>query len=258
MSSPARKLGKLPVKHDARTLFLSEVLIKPQLPAPEPFDYLKGLPDDLGMMGNDVAGNCTCAGIAHLVQVMTFVVTGTAFVATTDQVIDLYKAITKEVNGREYDPNDPDTDTGLALLDVLKYVRNNGFCGHAKGMAFAKLHHNDQAQVEIGGRLFGGTYTGAQLPIDAQSQLDADQPWTPTDGAGGEPGGWGGHCMTAARADETLGYITWGKRRAALWPWVAKYADEMYVGISPDWINGNAKAPSGFDLAALRQYLSAL
>lgn len=255
-SAATFKLGKLAVKHDARTPYLTEFLDRPLLPKPEPFDYLAKAPADLGMLGNDTAGNCTCAGIAHMLQVQDIIAGNPVppIEKLTQFAMDLYKAITLEVNGVAYDPADPSTDTGLALLDVLNYCRKKGIIG-----AFVKLRHNDVAEIEVGGRLFGGTYTGAQLPVAAQRQLDAGNAWTPTSGPDGEPGGWGGHCMYLGAGNTGLvKYVTWGKDQPADYSWVTKYADEMYVAISNAWVFGDKPAPSGFNIEKLRSFLSAL
>lgn len=249
-----RKLGKLAAKHDARTPWLSEFLLRHRLPKPQPFDWMKGLPFDLGMMGNDVAGDCTCAGAGHMIQVQT-AANGRGVTPSTSQILDAYKAITLAVNGRAFDPADPSTDTGLALLDVLKYWRTNGIAGHKIG-GFVKLRHDDQAEIEIGGRLFGGLYTGAQLPTSAEQQLARGDEWQAT----GDPAGtWGGHCMYIGAADEGGPvYATWGKRQRAEYGWVAAYADEMYAVIDDDWVTGKKPAPSGFDIVKLREFLGAL
>ena len=67
------KLGKLAPKHDSRTLKLSSIF-SPALGRPPAidFDWTAALPSPaIGMMLNDQIGLCTCAGFAHLVQVMT-------------------------------------------------------------------------------------------------------------------------------------------------------------------------------------------
>lgn len=253
--------GKQPARFDARTLWLWDIFHRRAVPPAEDFDWSNRLPDDLGMMRNDRIGLCTCAGAAHLVQVWTALHGGAEVTISDDDVEDAYKAITLQVNGRAYDPADPSTDTGLTLLDVLKYWRKVGIGGHKIG-AFAKISHNDLDEIRAAGRAFGGLYTGAMLPISAQREIGGT--WTADPGPDGEPGSWGGHCMAlvagAARADGggDVKYVTWGKRQDADMAWVAEYADEMYAIISQDWIDGTRPAPSGLDLAALTAYLGQL
>lgn len=253
------KLGKLAPKHDKRTALFRDFLIPAALPPVEAFDWAANLPADVGMMANDRIGLCTVAGIAHLIQVWT-VNTDVEITISDDDVIATYTAITLAVNGRGYDPNDPTTDAGLALLDVLTYVRANGIGPqrHGKGLAFVKLNHDDSSEVRSAGQMFGGLYTGADMPISAESQVGEEWILVPA-GPDAESGGWGGHCMALPTANTSgVSYLTWGKRQVANWDWVAAYADEMYAIVAPEWVSGEKPAPSGFDIVKLQAYLGAL
>jgi hypothetical protein len=253
-----RCLGKLAPKHDPRTLHLRDLLVPDQLPPPAPFDWAAGLPEDLGVMRNDRIGLCTVAAIAHLVQMQTGA-NGQLVTISDDEIEDAYKAITLAVNGVAFTEDDPMTDTGLCLLDVLNYVRAQGLgaAAHGKGLAFVKLAHDDAGEVQIAGRLFGGVCVGAQLPNDAEGQLGGR--WTPTSPPGGERGTWGGHAMALhAATPAATSFITWGKRQYAGWDWCASYVDEMYALISSDWVTGDRPAPSGFAIDKLRIYLAEL
>jgi hypothetical protein len=267
-----RCLGKLEPKLDARTALFRQfvedlaLVLGPRadsadaLPAPEPFDWATGLPEDLGMMRNDRINLCTVAACAHLIQLQT-AANGAMVTICDDDVQAAYAAITASVNGRGYSAEDPTTDTGLALLDVLKWVRANGLGPdqHGKGLAFLKVCHDDPREMQIAGRLFGGTLVGAALPIAAEAQLELGQAWTPTDDADGAPASLGRHAMAMhAASSSSSSYITWGKRRPASSAWNAKYVDEMYAFVSPDWVNGTRPAPSGFSIDKLRAYLSEL
>lgn len=250
-------LGKSPVKHDPRTLKLKSVFA--MRPDPVDFDWTRVLPDDLGMMRNDEMGNCTCAGVGHMIQIWT-AANGGEVTISDDDVVAAYKAITKLVNGVAYDPADPSTDTGLALLDVLKYWRTTGIGGHKIG-GFAKLDHNDLDEIRAAGHAFGGLYTGAMLPLSAQAAIGAT--WTGGNGQGADaPGSWGGHCMALVAASSSgsggVKYITWGKRQDADMSWVTECADEMYAIFSSDWVTGAKPAPSGLNILELQSYLANL
>lgn len=243
MKAP-RCLGKLPAVHDPRTLRLAKLLV-PSLPAAPPSrDWSVALPVDLGMMSNDVCGDCTCAGAAHLVQTWTANNGGELTLGDAD-VVAAYSDITG------YTPSDPTTDRGAVLLDVLNAWRQNGIGGHKIG-GYVAVNHLDLEEVAQAIDLFGGVYTGAMLPVCAQAQVGAT--WSDTSGAAG---GWGGHCLAAvAYNDAGLTYVTWGKRQLATWQWFAAYADECYAIISVDWVTGAKPAPSGFDLPTLQAYLA--
>lgn len=257
------KLGKLAPKIDPRTLELKTVWnpFAPSLP-PLPivdFDWTTLLPSPaIGMMLNDQIGLCTIAGFAHLVQVMTLAHRGVEVTIADADVLAAYKALTKKVNGREYDPSDPTTDTGLACLDVLNFARTDGIGGHKIG-GFAKLNHLDQNEMRAAGHAYGGLYTGLALPLAAQSQVGSL--WTRTgDPTMDMPGSWGGHCgPIVAASTPRRKYATWGRAdQASDDDWSNTYVDEAYVLFSQDWVDGTAPAPSGLDVNALRSYLDML
>jgi hypothetical protein len=61
------KLGKKAAREDPRTLCFATYK-RALAPAPATYDY-SGRLQNIGMLGNDIYGDCTCAGIAHLIQV---------------------------------------------------------------------------------------------------------------------------------------------------------------------------------------------
>ena len=65
------KLGKLPHRHDPRTLQFARYLDQTALPAPPAtLDDTKGVAS-WPMYANDRIGDCTCAAAAHMVEVWT-------------------------------------------------------------------------------------------------------------------------------------------------------------------------------------------
>jgi len=250
--------GKLPAKHDNRTLLMYNVVDHAALPAPhDDVDWFAPLPEDMGMMGNDVAGNCGACGLAHLIQVWT-AANGHPITLTTEEAIGLYKILTKEANGVEYDPNDPTTDTGLVLLDVLTYWRKIGFVIRGvlhKIGAFVKVNHHNVLEMRQAIEWFGGVYTGVALP---QAAMDSVGHLWDEHAASGPVAG--GHCMTAAKSRKGSGitYVTWGRRQDGTWGWMLACTDEAYAIISQEWCDGSKTAPSHLDIAKLRAYLVAI
>jgi hypothetical protein len=242
-----RCLGKAPKRHDPRTLRLA-TLLKADLPsAPEVRDWTGPMGASFGMMRNDAIGDCTCAGAGHLIQCWTSN-SGVENTISDDDVVSAYSAITG------YTPSDPSTDKGAVLLDVLNAWRQTGIGGHQIG-AYVLVDHTNHDEVKLALDLFGGLYTGAMLPASAQGMVGG----TWNDVRSDDAGSWGGHCMAALAYDAAgVIYATWGARQRATWSWFDAYADEVYAIVSADWVTGAKSAPSGFDLAALQQYLAEL
>ena len=82
------KLGKLPPKHDPRTLMLAKYTSA--LPAAPASVTWSDKISHLGEMKNNVLGDCTCAGIGHAIQTWTAQV-GDQVILPDDTIVDLYK-----------------------------------------------------------------------------------------------------------------------------------------------------------------------
>lgn len=244
------KLGKKAAKFDKRTLRLAKYF-KLDLPAaPASVDWTKGI-TSWGVMKNDELGDCTCAAIAHAVQVWT-ANTGSEVTISDDVVLQTYSKFCG------YDPNDPNTDQGGAELDVLNQWRSNPVDGH-KLLAFADPDPKDAEHVKQAINLFGGVYIGVGLPMTAHNQFFANQPWTVIGDVQTDyeclPNSWGGHAVFVCAYDENgLTCITWGQLQKMDWTFWQAYCDEAHALLGEDWLNAN-KAPNGFDYEELNEDL---
>lgn len=229
------KLGKkLGVVHDPRTIKLKP-LIAETVKAPVTFHIGHAL-TKFPMFGNDDYGDCTCAAHANRIVVQEYNTRQKEVKPTTEQVLAVYSAVTG------FDKNEPATDNGAYMLDVLNYMRKYGL-GLEKDKsphmiyAFAQVDHASKEQVKVASYLFGGVYVGAGLPLSAADQINQAQRWDVVSSNRSEFGSWGGHAMHTVGYDD-LGpiFITWGQLQRATWKWWAKYVDECYAVISEDWI----------------------
>jgi hypothetical protein len=249
------KLGKAKPRHDPRTFQLANYLgpkaAEACPPAPAMRDWTSKVRKPWGMLANDVVGDCTVAGAAHIIQAWT-ANEGPQEVSFTDaQVIEAYSKITG------YNPTDPSTDQGAVLLDVLKYWRKTGISGH-KILAFASPEPGNKDHIRAALDLFGGLYIGLDLPVSAQTQRVWSVPPCGRRGPG-VPGGWGCHCVVAEAYDpQGLTVITWGEKKRMTWGFFQIYCDEAYAVLSEDWLKDDHRSPSGFDLAALQADLQAI
>ena len=243
----AVKFGKLPARHDARTLMLARYLgVLPAIPAA--CDWGKAAHAPWGMMANDVVGDCTCAAAGHATQAWT-ANHGTEVTIPDAAILAAYSAITG------YTPSDPNSDQGAVELDVLKFWRSTGIGGRKIG-AFAALEPKNKGHIRAALDLFGGLYIGLALPLSAQGQKVWSVPCAGTHGKGA-PGSWGGHAVAVVAYDAAgLTCITWGALQKMTWRFWETYTDESYAILSPDWVAPGKVAPSGLDLAALQADLA--
>jgi len=241
----AQKLGKLPVRVDVRTLALARYVDTSKLPKPPAsFDEMAHV-HDWPMYANDKIGDCTCAAAGHMIEAWTAAARGKATEISEHAVLAAFDKV-KSV--------DPETgEAGAVELDVLNYWRKTGIGGHKIG-AFARVSVHDATLVRAGTYLFGGLYLGLALPITAQNQDIWD--WTGSLHGDAAPGSWGGHAVDVVGYDtHSVTIVTWGALKQMTWPFFDRYCDEAYAILSTDYL-AKGKAPSGFDLEALKEDLT--
>ena len=203
------------------------------------------------MLLNDKLGDCTIAGALHLIQLFC-AVTGKPFTPDNNMALAAYESICG------YNPNDPNTDTGGVLLNVLNAWQKVGIAGH-KIDAFALVDVHNETEVKQAISLFGGLYTGKDLPIAAQTE---DIWWDPSPNDGGL---WGGHCTPDMDYDEGTGpdaagpgldLITWAAVKRETWAFFQRYTIEAYVVIDFDFLEASGVSPSGLTMDQLRADLA--
>jgi hypothetical protein len=112
-------LGKLPVRHDRRTLRLASYVKAAPL-APPSCSWNKRTPR-WTMMLNDSLGDCTIAAAAHMIEYWTAdTYGGTGHVVNDKEILTAYSAVSG------YDPSTGQNDNGAVELDVLRnYLRTH-------------------------------------------------------------------------------------------------------------------------------------
>jgi hypothetical protein len=254
------RLGKKLPKIDHRTLKLSKYTTKLP-PPPDDSGYVNKV-TDWGMMLNDSCGCCTVAAAGHdILQWTTYA--GKAFKPSDSQILHAYQAVSG------YNPNDPSTDNGAVVLDVMKYWRKNGIGGHKIG-AFVAVNPKDPVEIKQAVSLFGNCYIGVGLPIAAQDPIDGENGYpcwsVPRTGPAGDgaPYSWGGHAVTIVgygadtHSHKGVELITWGQVYDATWGWLNLYCDEAYAMVSSDWLKEDGTAPNGFNIQQLADDLQVI
>lgn len=237
------KCGKLPPKHDKRTLAMANYVSGSLAAPPDKIDYDSKI-TNLGIMLNNSLGCCTASGVGHLRQTWT-ANNNVQQIWTDDQIQKIYSLTGGYIPGNDL------TDNGAIELDVLNYWRQTGFFGD-QITAFMTLEPQNVLHIKQAIQLFGGIYGGFALPKSAQNQTVFHVTPGGSDGDAA-PGSWGGHCMVACSYN-AIGpiMITWGKFVQCTWQWWNVYCDESYPILSSDWAQPNKVAPSGFNLDNLK------
>lgn len=239
---PVGKLGLKPARHDARTLHMARYLTNDLQPPPR--RHWSDRVTSLGPMLNDRIGCCTIAAFGHLVQ--TWTANAGQQVIVPDVAVE-----TAYEQACGYDPNDPSTDEGGVLLDVLRYMRKTGIGGHKIG-AFAALEPQNKTHIELGVDMFGGVVLGVGLPLSAQGEEVWSVPVVGPVGPG-KPRSWGGHAIPVVDYGPIgLVCISWGQLITMTWRFFETYVEEAFTVLAPDWCDGTQTAPSGFALEQLQ------
>lgn len=250
------KLGRLPRARNPRVPHLSALLAgRRRLLAPPPpsVDWTKVLPSNLGMFHNDSLGDCTCAGIYHLFQILTANAQGSIDTEPDDNAMLLYE------QACGYVPGQSNTDQGGIEQDVLTYVMLTGAPMGAGGAdrhriaAFVEVDPSNQADVMLTIADCGAAYIGFEVPDYAMSTSGT---W---DVQPGNAHIEGGHCVVLAGYDEVgPTCITWGRLQKMTWGFFHAFTDEVYAVADPDWVSATGKSPAGLSLTDLETQMQAL
>lgn len=249
------KLGRLPRAYNPRVPHLSSLLAGKRraiAPPPASCDYTQTLPTDLGMMGNNSLGDCTCAGLGHALQVWTANANPPIDTQPDSSIIQLYR----EACG--YNPGDPKTDQGGVEQDVLTHAMLTGIPvdegnGRHRICAFVEIDPSNFADVKLAIYTGGLVYLGFDVPDYIMSQTVWDvQP--------GKANIDGGHCVIAAGYDDQgLKIISWGRKDYVMtWAFWSHYVDEAYLIADADWVSSTGKSPAGFSLTDLETQMEGL
>lgn len=241
------KFGKADPDHSKAALLLADHLTGVPVP-PSQRDWLSEV-TDWPMYGNDAYGDCVWAMIGHAIEAWTRYASGVAVEVSEAALLKGYADVTG------FDPHDPSTDQGTVLQDAMNYWKKTGIAGH-KILAFAKVNHLDQAELQAAIDIFGALLIGIQFPAVAMQQFDAGQPWAVVKHDGGIEGGHAVHVGAYDASKYEL--VTWAKVQAMTPGFADKYLDEAWVAITAEWLNAVEQSPEGLDLHSLGEALHQL
>jgi hypothetical protein len=243
-----RCLGKLPPQEDPRRMMFAAYSSAATLPPP-PIQCDRTYGHTIwGMMGNERAGCCAYAAVAHHGSAWSMGTTGKPLLISAEQVIQAY------ARGTGYDPVTGANDRGSLLINVLEEWRTRGF-GTNRIAAHAGIDLRDPMNIREAVYYYGGAYCGIQLPQTAMEQTEAGLGWTvPWFSAN-----LGGHAISVLSYNAThLWCVTWGAVQVMTWEFFMKFADEAYAIINPLWLDASGLSPTGLRLDALISDLAAV
>lgn len=245
---PARvKLGRLPGAPRAQVPRLEHFIDRAAgKPPPSRVNWYDRAKRSLGRMYlNDELGCCVISGKAHALGAWTAndSDSGGEVQATDAEIRDQYR--------RWCGPG----DDGCYIAHVLDRCMSEGFTANGRRYqldAYVRVDHRNVELVKTALHLFGALSIGFSLPADWTGKAVWDVSNSRI---------VGGHDVTPLGYDEKGVYVSsWG--RVYLFTWRAwgdaRYIDECYVLLDPTWTNNDRLAPSGVNVAALREAIDVL
>jgi hypothetical protein len=233
-----RKLGRIKSAENdlKRRLWIKKYLPKQGVPVPAATNWRAAAAKSLAdAQKNNSLGDCTCAGVAHCIGVVTANESQEVVIPDADTV-KFYYGIT---HGK---------DDGADLGTVLKTWSKPGLDGHTLG-AYAAVDLTNINEIKTCINEFGPLYVGLNLPHSWWANPEAG--WNLTTNKPDRI--IGGHCVVIVDYDETQLYTsTWGLIVPTSYDAVTsgKYFDEGYTVLAPDWYS-EGFCPSGFDTETL-------
>ena len=153
------------------------------------------------MLFNDQIGGCTCAGVLHIIQLIS-AINEHEFRPNDAEAQALYEKF-------GYVPGNTSSDNGAVETHVLGYWMRHPVGGH-KLYGTATIPAHDLALIRQAIWIFGTAYFGLSIPALAEGQAPWDSSGYDPDDPNAAPGSWGGHaiCSSGRCTEDNLPVIT--------------------------------------------------
>jgi hypothetical protein len=209
----------------------------------------------IGMLGNDLWGDCTPAACAHLAEAWTFFGQGREVVVTEQETLDSYAAMAGFSESAGPPGNNP-TDLGCLVQTGLEYMVSTGIAG-CKAAAFGQLDLHDTNQWQQAMALFGPLILGVGVTSVEETQFDIGEPWTLVPGAAQNPED---HCVVLTGYQPGMYWCqTWGAIQGITAAWFEMNVWEIWCAVSPLWVSARSGlSPEGATLAQLGQLFTTI
>lgn len=250
-----RCLGKLNAQPDHRLAALRAVAPIQKLAVPATTNWRADVPDGIAFLGNDIAGCCVWASMAHYVQLAG---------RYTGRVITPTQAEVLGANGygsTGFNAADGSNDNGTIIAGqggALEFWTNNGIdCGGERNHLTSTVTVDATNLDELVQALsLGPVLAGAVL---RQADVASDYLWvaTDTDVAGGHTFLIVGH-TTLSSGKRYYDVETWDGLWRASDDWLAQSLDEAYSLLDPTFFGPSGLDPADLDQAAYTSAQEAL
>ena len=250
------KLGRKPRGHDERIpkmATLRKTSAAPLPPIPASVDYTNGMPQYLGVMLNDILGDCTAAAAGHAIQVWSFNALGKLITPSDEDIESLY-----EVSGG-YVPGDPSTDNGACEQVVLADWMSSPALLKNQLLAYVEIDVTDQTEVQRSTYECGIVYIGFDVPAYLmETSTDPGSVWDYDPNADNTI--VGGHAVVIAGYDTegNLKLNSWGNWYTMTPAFWNQFVDEAYALANPDWIKATGNTPAGLSVSSLESLMQEL
>lgn len=227
-------------------------ILLPKIPAT--FGHYEQLySQQLGVLGNDLWGDCVPAGAAHIVMAW-HAEQNKAVRFSMQAVLADYGFVTG------FDPSNPASDQGTSVGDYAAYWRKTGIKdgdGHVHFLAaYLDLTTKGVDEINAACYLFGAVGLGLALPAIAMDQFNNDEPWDIPQNGTSEDAGL--HFVVLLGFDGTYYYVaTWGQVQRMTPAFLRVYLAEAMAFLSEDMLTGGLSI-DGFDMGQLTRDLALL
>jgi hypothetical protein len=252
--------GKTQARPGAVSFMLRDYLNETRLPdVPHVFGHVHASPvQGWGMFGNELAGDCVCAGAEH--ESMVWAMATKRTVPNYDDRVSLknYSDMMVDAGGAPYNPHDPSTDTGLDMQRAAAYRQKTGVLDLAGNRHFIKAYAAVSIDdAPLAAYLFGVCGVGLALPDSAEQQFIRYHIW---DDVTSTPQPQNGHYVPIVGRNSLGNFmvITWSRLHAMTPEYFARYYDEAVAYFSMEYLVATGKSPEAIDEAALEADLAAL
>jgi hypothetical protein len=248
MARQAGKRGALPNDPSRARVNLGNS-IRGTAPSQAHFGHMSSI----GMLGNDVWGDCVYAGNGHLAEANTYFGQGREVVVTEAQALTAYAWSGFDISAGPAGANP--TDNGDTLQHGLEYLLQSANAYGVEFVAFGELDVKNTNQWQQALAWLGPLMLGVGVGTAEEEAFNTGATW---DVSPGSQRIAEDHCVILTGYQPGMYWCwTWGGLQAMTPAWFAQNAWEVWGAVSRTWVNlVSGKDNQGVDLQVFGQQFS--